>query len=288
MRTKLTHIAPLLAAGAAAVAISAAPTAAAAPTPASKTCIQSVSGSQCEWAGNVEINNAPTPQFTPQYPVWAGNLLFHHGGPSSRIPLLGGGLLRSRDTLADPRVHEQAKAILSQPICALLRAIEGPSAHRPRIDQHTTRVVASGLLCVSPLAGMRCHGQMSALVPALLGCPPRGQALVLGFAGVTGSGRQPAAGSRWRSACARLMPSDADVDRVVDLGGGAEAAVELELAAPGVAFENAEADVLRHTTIAPECHRLSGGRGCWVGNVCNRWPGRRSRRWLLRRALLAR
>ena len=29
---------------------------------------------------------------------------------STRIPLLGGGLLRSRDTLADPRLHEQAKA----------------------------------------------------------------------------------------------------------------------------------------------------------------------------------
>ena len=79
MRIKLTHIAPLLAAVAAAVAISAAPTAAAAPSPAHKACSQSVSGSQCASPGNVEINNAPTTHFTPQYPVWTGNLLFHHG-----------------------------------------------------------------------------------------------------------------------------------------------------------------------------------------------------------------
>jgi hypothetical protein len=79
MRIKLSHVAPLLAAGAAAVAISAAPTAAAAPTSAHKTCTQSVSGSQCESSGNVEITNTPTTHFTPQYPVWAGNLLFHHG-----------------------------------------------------------------------------------------------------------------------------------------------------------------------------------------------------------------
>ena len=77
MRIKLTHIAPLLAAGAAAVAISAAPAGAAAPTPTHKACTQSVSGSLCESAGNVEINNTPTTQFAPQYPVWAGNLLFH-------------------------------------------------------------------------------------------------------------------------------------------------------------------------------------------------------------------
>ena len=79
MRIKLTHVAPLLAAGAAAVAISAAPTAAAAPTTAAhKTCTQSVSGSQCESAGNVEINNTPATDVTPQYPVWADGLLFHH------------------------------------------------------------------------------------------------------------------------------------------------------------------------------------------------------------------
>lgn len=79
MRIKLTHIAPLLAAGATAVAISAAATAAAAPIPADKICTQSVSGSQCESEGNVEINDTPTTHFAPQYPWWAGDLLFHHG-----------------------------------------------------------------------------------------------------------------------------------------------------------------------------------------------------------------
>src|SRR6478609_11137646 len=48
MRINLIHIAPLLAAGAAAVAISAAPPAAAATIPAEKICTESVSGSQCE------------------------------------------------------------------------------------------------------------------------------------------------------------------------------------------------------------------------------------------------
>jgi hypothetical protein len=79
MRIKLTHIAPLLAAGAAAVAISAAPPAAADPIPAEKICTESVSGSQCESAGNVEINNTPTTHFTPQYPMLGDDLLFHHG-----------------------------------------------------------------------------------------------------------------------------------------------------------------------------------------------------------------
>jgi hypothetical protein len=38
-----------------------------------------VSGSQCESAGNVEINNTPTTHFTPQYPMLGDDLLFHHG-----------------------------------------------------------------------------------------------------------------------------------------------------------------------------------------------------------------
>src|SRR6476659_3399495 len=79
MRINLIHIAPLLAAGAAAVAISAAPPAAAAPVPAEKICTESVSGSQCESAGDVEINNTPTTHFTPQYPMLGDDLLFHHG-----------------------------------------------------------------------------------------------------------------------------------------------------------------------------------------------------------------
>jgi hypothetical protein len=61
MRIKLTHVTPLLAAGAAAVAILAAPTAAAAPTPLSKTCVATGAGTMCQSPGNVEINNAPPP-----------------------------------------------------------------------------------------------------------------------------------------------------------------------------------------------------------------------------------
>ena len=54
MRIKLTYIAPLLAAGAAAVAIAAAPTAAA-------TSGQSCSGVICQSPGNVQVNNARPP-----------------------------------------------------------------------------------------------------------------------------------------------------------------------------------------------------------------------------------
>lgn len=59
MRIKLAHVTPLLAAGAAAVAILAAPTATAAPTPLQKTCVAIGAGSTCQSPGNVEINNAP-------------------------------------------------------------------------------------------------------------------------------------------------------------------------------------------------------------------------------------
>jgi hypothetical protein len=59
MQIKLTYIAPLLAAGAAAVAIAAAPTAAAANQ---QTC----SGNVCQSPGNVQINNSPPPvQYHP-------------------------------------------------------------------------------------------------------------------------------------------------------------------------------------------------------------------------------
>jgi len=59
MRIKLTYITPLLAAAAAAVAISAAPTAAAAN---GQTC----SGNICQSPGNVQINDSPPPvQFYP-------------------------------------------------------------------------------------------------------------------------------------------------------------------------------------------------------------------------------
>jgi hypothetical protein len=60
MRVKLAYLTPLLAAGAAAVAISAAPIASAAST-TQQSCSDSVSGSVCESPGNVEINDSPGP-----------------------------------------------------------------------------------------------------------------------------------------------------------------------------------------------------------------------------------
>ncbi len=61
MRVKLTYLTPLLAAGAAAVAISAAPIASAASTTLQQSCTETVSGSECESPGNVEINDTPPP-----------------------------------------------------------------------------------------------------------------------------------------------------------------------------------------------------------------------------------
>jgi hypothetical protein len=70
MRIKLSYITPLLAAGAAAAAIGAAPTAGAAPTPRSCT------GAICQSPGNVEIVNTP-PQVT-YHPY--GNMPYLLGG----------------------------------------------------------------------------------------------------------------------------------------------------------------------------------------------------------------
>jgi hypothetical protein len=61
MPIKLSHIAPLLVAGAAAAAIAAAPIAAADPGALQQSCTQTVSGSECESPGNVEINDTPPP-----------------------------------------------------------------------------------------------------------------------------------------------------------------------------------------------------------------------------------
>ena len=76
MRITLNHITQLLPAGAVAIAIAAAPSAVAEPPctnlGGSKTKFQS--------PGSVQINDAPPAQFAPQYPSWAGSLLFHHGG----------------------------------------------------------------------------------------------------------------------------------------------------------------------------------------------------------------
>ena len=66
MRIKLTHVTPLLAAGAAAVAVLAAPTAAAAPTPLQQTCVATGAGTTCQSPGNVEITNPlPAVSFYP-------------------------------------------------------------------------------------------------------------------------------------------------------------------------------------------------------------------------------
>jgi hypothetical protein len=76
MRIKLTYITPLLAAGAAAVAIAAATPAAAAAN--GQTC----SGNICQSPGNVQINNAPPPVVTTSYHPYGDMpfLLGGHGG----------------------------------------------------------------------------------------------------------------------------------------------------------------------------------------------------------------
>ena len=70
MRIEPNYMTPLLAAGLAAITLAAAPTAAA--EQSSKTI--------CQSPGNVQINDDPPVQYAPQYPFWAGGLLFHHGG----------------------------------------------------------------------------------------------------------------------------------------------------------------------------------------------------------------
>ena len=76
MRIKLTHVTPLLAAGAAAVAVLAAPTAAAAPTPLQQTCVTAGADTTCQSPGNVEITNAPPA--VGFYPY--GTMPWLHGG----------------------------------------------------------------------------------------------------------------------------------------------------------------------------------------------------------------
>ncbi|MDT5058538.1 MAG: hypothetical protein QOF66_6904 [Mycobacterium sp.] len=67
MRIRLTFVAPLLVAGSAVVAITAAPIAAAAPAqasvnpPAQQSCATSGPGTLCQSPGNVQINDAPPP-----------------------------------------------------------------------------------------------------------------------------------------------------------------------------------------------------------------------------------
>jgi hypothetical protein len=89
MGTRLNYLAPLLAAGAAAVAIVAAPTAVAAPAAAAnppqaqETCIDLNSGSQCQSPGNVQLNDSPTGPIYPyygDYPFYGGYYGGYHGG----------------------------------------------------------------------------------------------------------------------------------------------------------------------------------------------------------------
>lgn len=67
MRIRLTFVAPLLVAGAAVVAFTAAPIAAAAPAQApvnpsaQQSCATSGPGTVCQSRGNVQINDAPPP-----------------------------------------------------------------------------------------------------------------------------------------------------------------------------------------------------------------------------------
>jgi hypothetical protein len=60
MHIKLSHIAPLFAAGAAALAIAAAPIAAADPGPATtQSCTETGAGSDCQSPGNVQLDDSP-------------------------------------------------------------------------------------------------------------------------------------------------------------------------------------------------------------------------------------
>jgi hypothetical protein len=79
MRIKLSYVTPLLAAGAAAAAIAAAPTAMADPVQQSCT-YQGESETLCQSPGNAQINDSPPYlQYGPQYPYFAGDD-FDHGG----------------------------------------------------------------------------------------------------------------------------------------------------------------------------------------------------------------
>ena len=91
MGIKLYDIAPLLAAGAAAVAITAAPIAAAASAPAPHgACDAGVSGSICDTPGDVGINDSPPPVSSDPY-GGEGFLLGGYGGGFHGGGFHGGG-----------------------------------------------------------------------------------------------------------------------------------------------------------------------------------------------------
>jgi hypothetical protein len=75
MRTR-NFIAPLLVAGASAVAIAVAPLAEAAPV-----CTSSGAASLCQSEGNAQVVATPPPiDYQAQYPFFGDVLIFHHGG----------------------------------------------------------------------------------------------------------------------------------------------------------------------------------------------------------------
>lgn len=86
MQIKLHYATTILAAGAVAAAIAAAPTALADPGPVPQSCVYlGISQTQCQTPGNVQINDDPAYfQDTSQYPYWVGDSFHHdrfpHGG----------------------------------------------------------------------------------------------------------------------------------------------------------------------------------------------------------------
>jgi type IV secretory pathway TrbL component len=81
MSIKLNYIAPLLAAGAAAVAIVAAPAANAAVTGAIQAaCSSATPGTSCVSAGNAQINDSLAPNFLSQDPIYSQWGPYSHGG----------------------------------------------------------------------------------------------------------------------------------------------------------------------------------------------------------------
>ena len=81
-KRSVLRTAPFLLAGAAAVAIAAAPVAAAADNPHLQCTYQGDGNSQCESPGNAQLTASPPDvQYGPQYPYFfAGPILIHHVG----------------------------------------------------------------------------------------------------------------------------------------------------------------------------------------------------------------
>ncbi len=99
MGIKLNYIAPLLAAGAAAVAITAAPIAAAASAPAPHgACDAGVSGSICDTPGDVGINDSPPPVSYDPY----GGEGFLLGATAAAFTAAASTAVAAADTGAEP------------------------------------------------------------------------------------------------------------------------------------------------------------------------------------------